>query len=81
MKDLVAFVVESLVDNPEDVQVTEVRGRGSTVLELAVAQADMGRVIGKGGRVIDSIRTLLQVRAAKDGKRVELELLEVDELR
>ncbi len=81
MKDLVAFIVESLVDNPEEVQVTEVRGRGSTVLELAVAQADMGRVIGKSGRVIDSIRTLLQVRAAKDGKRVELELLEADELR
>jgi predicted RNA-binding protein YlqC (UPF0109 family) len=81
MKDLVAFIVESLVDNPEEVQVTEVRGRGSTVLELAVAQADMGRVIGKSGRVIDSIRTLLQVRAAKDGRRVELELLEADELR
>jgi len=81
MKDLVAFIVESLVDNPEEVQVTEVRGRGSTVVELAVAQADMGRVIGKSGRVIDSIRTLIQVRAAKDGKRVELELLEADELR
>ena len=81
MKDLVAFIVESLVDNPEEVQVTEVRGRGSTVVELAVAQADMGRVIGKSGRVIDSIRTLLQVRAAKDGKLVELELLEADELR
>lgn len=81
MKDLVAFIVESLVDSPEEVQVTEVRGRGSTVVELAVAQADMGRVIGKSGRVIDSIRTLLQVRAAKDGKRVELELLEADELR
>ena len=81
MKDLVAFIVESLVDNPEEVQVTEVRGRGSTVVELAVSQPDMGRVIGKCGRVIDSIRTLLQVRAAKDGKRVELELLEADELR
>ena len=81
MKDLVAFIVESLVDNPEEVRVTEVRGRGSTVVELAVSQPDMGRVIGKSGRVIDSIRTLLQVRAAKDGKRVELELLEADELR
>ncbi len=81
MKDLVAFIVESLVDNPDDVQVTEVRGRGTTVVELAVAQGDMGRVIGRSGRVIDSIRTLLQVRAAKDGKRVELELLEADELR
>jgi len=54
MKDLVAFIVESLVDNPDEVQVTEVRGRGTTVVELAVAQPDMGRVIGKSGRVIDS---------------------------
>ncbi len=80
MKDLVAFMVESLVDHPEEVQVTEVRGRASTVVELAVARPDMGRVIGKGGRVIDSIRALMQVRAAKEGKRVELELLEADEL-
>lgn len=81
MKDLVAFIVESLVDNPEDVQVSEVRGRGSTVVELSVAAPDMGRVIGKSGRVIDSIRTLMQVRAAKEGIRVDLELLEADELR
>lgn len=79
MKDLVAFLVENLVDSPEEVQVTEVRGRASTVIELSVARPDMGRVIGKGGRVIDSIRTLMQVRAAKEGKRVELELLEADE--
>ncbi len=59
----------------------EVRDRATTVVELAVAAPDMGRIIGKGGRVIDSIRTLLQVRAAKEGRRVELELLEADELR
>jgi len=81
MKDLVAFIVESLVDHPEEVQVAEVRDRASTVVELAVADPDMGRVIGKGGRVIDSIRTLVQVRAAKEGIRVDLELLEADELR
>ncbi|WP_374687385.1 KH domain-containing protein [Promineifilum sp.] len=81
MKDLVTFIVESLVDHPEEVQVAEVRGRGSTVIELSVAAPDMGRVIGKGGRVIDSVRALLQVRAAKEGKRVELELLEADNLR
>lgn len=81
MKDLVAFIVESLVDDPEEVQVAEVRGRGSSVVELSVAAPDMGRVIGKGGRVIDSIRTLMQVRAAKDGIRADLELLEADELR
>jgi len=81
MKDLVTFIVESLVDHPEEVQVSEVRGRGSTVIDLSVAAPDMGRVIGKGGRVIDSVRALLQVRAAKEGKRVELELLEADNLR
>jgi predicted RNA-binding protein YlqC (UPF0109 family) len=81
MKDLVAFLVESLVDEPEEVRVVEVRNRASTVVELAVAAPDMGRVIGKGGRVIDAIRTLVQVRAAKDGKRVELELLEAGDLR
>lgn len=81
MKDLVAFIVESIVDEPGEVQVVEVRNRASTVVELAVAAPDMGRVIGKGGRVIDAIRTLVQVRAAKDGKRVELELLEAGELR
>lgn len=81
MKDLVKFIVENLVDEPEEVQVVEVRDRASTVIELAVAAPDMGRVIGKSGRVIESIRTLVQVRAAKDGKRVELELLEAQDLR
>ncbi|MFO7662708.1 MAG: KH domain-containing protein [Chloroflexota bacterium] len=81
MKDLVAYIVESIVDEPEEVQVVEVRDRASTIVELAVAAEDMGRVIGKGGRVIDSIRTLIQIRAAKDGKRVELELLEAGDLR
>lgn len=81
MKDLVEFVVKSLVDNPDDVHVVEVPGRASTIIELEVAAPDMGRVIGKGGRVIDSIRTIVQIRAAKEGQRVELELLEAGELR
>lgn len=81
MKELVAFIVESLVDNPDDVHVYEVPGQGSTLVELSVAAPDMGRVIGKGGRVIDSIRAVVQVRAAKEGTRVDLELLEADDLR
>ncbi len=81
MKELVSFIVESLVDYPEEVQVVEVRGRTSTVVELAVAASDMGRIIGKGGRVINSIRTLADVLAVKQGKRVSLELLEANELR
>lgn len=81
MKELVSFIVKSLVDYPEEVQVVEVRGRTSTVIELAVAASDMGRIIGKGGRVINSIRTLTDVLAVKQGKRVSLELLEANELR
>ncbi len=81
MKDLVEYVVKSLVDNPDDVQVVEVPGKASTIIELEVAASDMGRIIGKGGRVIDSIRSIVQIRAAKEGIRVDLELLEAGELR
>jgi predicted RNA-binding protein YlqC (UPF0109 family) len=81
MKDLVEYVVKSLVDNPDDVQVYEVPGKASTIIELEVAADDMGRIIGKGGRVIDSIRSIVQIRAAKEGQRVELELLEAGESR
>lgn len=81
MKDLVEFVVKSLVDYPEEVHVVEVPGKASTIIELAVAAPDMGRIIGKGGRVIDSIRTIVQIRASKEGQVVDLELLEAGELR
>lgn len=79
MKELVEFIVRSLVDQPDEVQVTEVQTPGTTVIELSVAQPDMGRVIGKGGRIINSIRTLVQVVAAKQGQSVTLELIEADE--
>lgn len=79
MKDLVEYVVESMVDHPEQVNVDEVETPAETVLELTVAGADMGRVIGKSGRVINSIRSLVQVAAAKQGQRVTLELLESDD--
>ena len=79
MKELVEFVVKGLVDHPDEVQVVEIPGHSSTILELTVAGDDMGRVIGKGGRIINSVRTLLQVLAAKQGKRVSLELVEVNE--
>ena len=78
MKELVEFIVKGLVDDPDQVHVVEVQGKTATILELSVASGDMGRVIGKGGRIINSIRTLLQVLAAKQGKRVSLELVEVE---
>lgn len=77
MKELIEYIVQSLVDHPDQVQVTEVSsGYGGTVIELRVASEDMGRVIGKGGRVINAIRALLQVRAEKLGEQVSLEILE-----
>ena len=76
MKDLVTYIVKSLVDNPDEVSVSETEERGETVLELSVAGSDMGRIIGRKGRVINAVRSLLQVAAAKQGSRVALELLE-----
>ena len=78
MKELVEFIVKSLVDSPDEVRVNVFEERSETTLELSVAADDMGRVIGRNGRVINSIRTLVQVSAAKEGKRVNLEVLEAD---
>lgn len=74
-KELVEYIVTFLVDNPDQVTVTETNDRNTVVLEISVAGSDMGRVIGKGGKVVNSIRTLVQVLAAKQGKRVSLEVL------
>jgi predicted RNA-binding protein YlqC (UPF0109 family) len=74
-KELVEYIVTSLVDYPEQVTVRESEERDTVILEISVAGSDMGRVIGKGGKVINSIRTLVQVLAAKQGKRISLEVL------
>ena len=76
MKELVEFIVKSLVDNPDQVEVNEIDDRSTTIVEVSVAQPDMGRVIGKGGRVINSIRSIVQVAAAKQGQRVSVEIIE-----
>lgn len=76
MKELVEFIVKSLVDYPDDVRVAVVPERDATVLELRVATADMGRVIGKSGRVINAIRTLVQVQAVKLGQNIALDIVE-----
>ncbi|GJM42137.1 MAG: UPF0109 protein [Ardenticatenaceae bacterium] len=68
--------MKSLVETPDDVSVAELEDETGTVLELTVAGSDMGRVIGKSGRVINAIRTLAQVAAAKQGTRVSVELVE-----
>lgn len=74
-KELVEYIVTSLVDNPDQVTVSETDQHNTIVLEISVASSDMGRVIGKGGKVVNSIRTLVQVLAAKQGKRISLEVL------
>ncbi len=73
-KELVEYMAKSLVENPEAVSVKEIRGASVTVLELHVAREDMGRVIGKDGRVANAMRTVLRV-AARDDKRVVLEIV------
>ncbi|KUK97584.1 MAG: hypothetical protein XE06_0347 [Anaerolineaceae bacterium 46_22] len=76
LQELVEFIAQSLVDQPAKVNV-EKQQRGNTVqLELHVAKEDMGRVIGKGGRVANSIRTLLNVAAAREGSRANLDIVE-----
>lgn len=75
MKELVEYMAKSLVDNPDEVEVVEVNATRSIIFELRVAQEDMGRVIGKGGRVANAMRTLLRVAAAKRGRRAILEIV------
>lgn len=75
MKELVEIIAKSLVDNPEAVQVNEVSGEQSTILELKVAPEDMGKVIGKQGRIAKAIRTVVKAAAIKDNKRVVVEII------
>ncbi|MDY7076337.1 MAG: KH domain-containing protein [Chloroflexota bacterium] len=75
MKELVEFIAKSLVDDPSQVYVSEIEGENSVMLELRAGPEDMGRVIGRGGRTVNAIRTLVRVLAAKQGKRVTLEVV------
>jgi uncharacterized protein len=76
MKDLTEYIAKSLVDCPEDVAVDEIRHGNRVTVELSVAKGDMGRVIGKGGRVANAIRTLLRVAAEREGCQVILDVVE-----
>jgi predicted RNA-binding protein YlqC (UPF0109 family) len=76
MKDLIEFIAKSLVDHPEEVQVRQSGGGSRVRIELSVAKDDMGRVIGKGGKVANSIRTLLRVAAEREGKQATLDVIE-----
>jgi len=76
MKELIEYIARSLVDDPTQVEVFQRKKGESTEISLRVAQEDMGRVIGRNGRVANAIRILLQVAAARDGKRALLQISE-----
>ena len=76
MKELVAHIARELVDKPEEVSVTAVEGNQTLVLELKVAKADIGKVIGKQGRLANAIRTIVGSVSAKDKKRTVLEIMD-----
>ncbi|OGO14908.1 MAG: RNA-binding protein [Chloroflexi bacterium RBG_13_68_17] len=76
MRELIEYIAKSLVDDPTEVRVAEHGARGSIRLELSVAEEDMGRVIGRAGRVANAMRSLLRVAAARKGVRATLDILE-----
>jgi hypothetical protein len=73
--ELVEYIAKALVDHPENVAVNQVEGEQSIILELKVDPEDMGKVIGKQGRIAKAIRTVVKAAAAKDGKRVVVEII------
>ena len=76
MKELLLYVAKQLVDHPEAVTVTEREDAGATVLELRVAPDDMGKVIGRQGRIAKEIRTVIKTVAQRDGKRVTVDIVD-----
>ena len=76
MKDLLIQIVKALVDNPEQVQINEIEGSQTVVLELRVYKSDMGRIIGKQGKMANAIRTILNAASGKTEKRYVLEIME-----
>lgn len=76
MKDLVKYIAQALVDNPQVVEVSEVEGEKTSVMELRVAKEDLGKVIGKQGKTAKAMRTILSAASAKLRKRTVLEIIE-----
>lgn len=75
-KELVSYIVKALVDYPDEVNIKEVEGGRSIILELNVKQEDIGKVIGKNGRIARAIRTIIGAAATKSGRRVLLEIID-----
>ncbi len=76
MKELLTYIVRSLVDKPDEVSVAEREENGETVFEVRVADGDMGKVIGRQGRVVKEIRVLMKAVAQRKGKKVSVEVLD-----
>jgi predicted RNA-binding protein YlqC (UPF0109 family) len=76
MRDLVEIMAKALVDNPDQLDISEIAGSDSLVIELRPAREDIGKIIGKGGRNVQAMRTLLNAAAGKLGKRVVLEIID-----
>ncbi len=76
MKELIKYIAQALVDNPEQVKVEELEGRYTSILELKVAKEDMGKVLGKKGRTAQAMRDILSAASGKVKKRTILEILE-----
>ena len=74
-KEFLLYIIKALVDEPEEVQINVVEGEKSTIFELKVAPSDIGKVIGKNGRIAKAIRTILNAAIAKSGKRISLDIL------
>ncbi|HPU29644.1 MAG TPA: KH domain-containing protein [Syntrophorhabdaceae bacterium] len=76
LRDLIEFIAKALVDNPDQVKVTEIEGEKISVIELNVAKDDLGKVIGKQGRTARAMRTILSAASTKAKKRAVLEIIE-----
>ncbi len=74
-KEFLMYIVKALVDEPDQVEINVVEGEKSTIFELSVAPSDIGKVIGKNGRIAKAIRTILNATIARSGKRISLDIL------
>ena len=75
MKDILETIIRNLVDNKDAIEIKELAGEQSVVFEVKVAESDMGKVIGKQGKIAQSIRTVMKAAASKEGKRVSVEFI------
>ena len=76
MKELLTYIIQILVENPDEVSVTERKAEGETVFEVRVAEGDMGKVIGRQGRIVKEIRVLMKAVAQRKGKKVSVEIMD-----